>query len=256
MCKNVGRVVESTIEMLESVATDEGIDDREARARRRILEVAEDVFDRRGLRRTTMDDIAEAAGVVRKTVYNYFESKPKLVGEVIEQASARTAAIALQSLDLNAPPEELIVDAAMALLDQARHSRYTAMLLRPDALPITAKIVEQSERIARVERGFWAPILEPLRDAGRLRVTDIDELVEWLTFIHLVFLTRPATFEGDPEKTRKMLRTYLVPALLLPEDVSDVSPATGRNRRGSRSRQQRNAKMPKGVAVTPGRRKR
>jgi AcrR family transcriptional regulator len=236
---------------VESVATDDDIDDREARERRRILEVAEDVFNRRGLRRTTMDDIAEAAGVVRKTVYNYFESKPKLVGEVIEQASARTAASALQSLDLSAPPEDLIVDAAMALLEEARHSRYTDMLLRPDALPVTAKIVEQSERIARVERGFWAPILEPLRDAGRLRVTDIDELVEWLTFIHLVFLTRPATFEGDPEMTRKMLRTYLVPALLLPEDVADVSPVTDANRRGSRSRQQRSAKVPKGVAVTP-----
>jgi AcrR family transcriptional regulator len=195
-------------------------DAREAAVRGRILAVAAEMFERRRLRRTTMEDIAEAAGVARKTVYNYFENKPKLLGEVIEEASARIAALALASLDMSAPPEDLIVDAAMALLKEARNSRYTEMLLRPDALPITAKTVEQSERIARVERGFWAPILEPLRDAGRLRVTDIDEVVEWLTFIHLVFLTRPATFEGDPEVTRRMLRTYLVPALLHPTDTT------------------------------------
>lgn len=198
-------------------------DERESRVRRRILTVAAEIFEQRGLQRTTMEDIAEAAGVARKTVYNYFENKPKLLGEVIEEASARTAALALESLDLTAPPEDLIVDAAMALLIQARHSRYTEvleMLLRPDALRVTAKTVEQSERIARVERGYWAPILEPLRDAGRLRVTDIDEVVEWLTFIHLVFLTRPATFEGDPDVTRRMLRTYLVPALLHPANTA------------------------------------
>jgi len=214
--------VATTPSGLNSVVNNDGGDsqDREARVRRRILTVAGEIFERRGLQGTTMEDIAEAAGVARKTVYNYFDNKPKLVGEVIEQTSAHTAALALESLDLTAPPEDLIVDAAMALLHQARHRRYTEMLLRPDALPITARIVEQSERIARVERGYWAPILEPLRDAGRLRVTDIDELVEWLTFIHLVLLTRPATFEEDPAVTRRMLRTYLVPALLHPGDVT------------------------------------
>ncbi|MGV0794531.1 TetR/AcrR family transcriptional regulator [Mycolicibacterium sp. XJ1819] len=197
-----------------------GADEREVRVRRRILTVAAAIFEQRGLHRTTMEDIAEAAGVARKTVYNYFENKPKLLGEVIEEASARTAAIAFESLDLTAPPEDLIVDAAMALLQQARTSRYTDMLLRPDALATTSRTVEQSDRIARVERSYWAPILEPLRDAGRLRVSDIDEVVEWLTFIHLVFLTRPATFEGDPEVTRRMLRTYLVPALLRSTDTA------------------------------------
>lgn len=204
-------------------------DGDEAPLRRRILTVATEIFEQRGLNRTTMEDIAEAAGVARKTIYNYFESKPKLVGEVIEETSARTAARALESLDLTAPPADLIVDAVMALLAQARDSRHAGMvemLLRPDALPITAKTVEQSERIARVERGYWAPILEPLRDAGRLRVKDIDQVVEWLTFIHLVFLTRPATFEGDPQVTRQMLHTYLVPALLHPTDTVVVPSTT------------------------------
>lgn len=193
---------------------------REAGVRRRILDVASEVLAQGRLGRVTMEEIAEAAGVARKTVYNHFENKPKLLGEVIGETVARTAEEAFASLDLTAPPEDLIVDAAMALLEQARDARrkeVVEMLLRPDMLPITAQTVERSERTARVERDYWAPILEPLRDAGRLRVNDIDEVVEWLTFIHLVFLIRPSTFDGDPEVTRRMLRTYLVPALLLPQ---------------------------------------
>lgn len=194
---------------------------REAGMRRRILDVAAHLFEQRGLNRTTMDDIAEAAGVARKTVYNYFENKPKLLGEVIEEASARTAALAFDTLDLAAPAEDLIVDGVMALLEHARnspHKEVVEMLLSPDALSVAAETVEQSERIARVQRGYWAPILEPLRDTGRLRVADVDEVVEWLTFNHLVFLTRPATFGGDLQVTRRMLRTYLVPALLHPTE--------------------------------------
>lgn len=191
--------------------------------RRRILDVAAAMFEERGVNRATMEEIAEVAGVARKTVYNYFENKPKLLGEVIEEASAAAAASALESLDLTAAPEDLIVDAVMALLNHARNSPYrnvVEMLLRPDALSVAAETVEQSERIARVERRFWAPILEPIRDSGRLRVTDMDEAVEWLTFIHLVFLIRPATFGGDPEVTRRMLRTYLIPALLNPAETT------------------------------------
>lgn len=198
------------------VGADAEIDDRESRVRRHIVTVAAATFERLGLRRATMDEIADAAGVARKTLYNYFENKPKLVGEVIEHESARVAAAAHEMLDFSAKPEDLIVDAAMVQLELARDSRYVEMLLRSDALAITARVVEQSERIARVQHRFWAPILEPLRETGRLRVDDLDEIVEWLTFNHLVLLTRPATFRGDPNRTRHMLRTYLVPALLKP----------------------------------------
>jgi len=198
------------------VGADAEVDDREARVRRHIVTVAAVTFERLGLRRATMDEIAEAAGVARKTLYNYFENKPKLVGEVIEHESARVAAAAHEALDFSAPPEELIVDAAMLQLELAHESKYVEMLLRRDALPITARVIEQSERVARVQHRFWSPILEPLRDAGRLRVNDLDEVVEWLTFNHLVLLTRPATFGSDTVRTRRMLRNYLVPALLEP----------------------------------------
>jgi AcrR family transcriptional regulator len=193
--------------------------DRESRMCRHILAMAAATFDRLGLRRATMDDIAEAASVSRKTIYNYYESKAKLIGEVIAHESMRVAMAALERLDLSAPAEDLVVDAEMAWLETARESRYVRLLLHPEALEISAKVLEQSERIALVQRRFWAPVLEPLREAGRLRVDDIDELVEWLTLQHFVLLARPATFHGDDEVTRRMLRTYLVPSILRSDDA-------------------------------------
>lgn len=202
---------------------DTGVSDgREAKVRRNILAVAAETFDRRGLRRTTMDEIAEAAGVTRKTVYNYFDNKPKLIGAVIEDECMRVAAAAREVLDFTAPPEDLIVDAVMALLDKARGTRYEEWLMRPDSMPIGGEVLARSQAVADIGRNFWMPILEPLRDAGRLRVTDLHEVVEWMTFFRIVLLARPATFDGDPAWTRRMLRTYLIPALLKPADTASA----------------------------------
>jgi len=169
-------------------------------------------FDRHGMRRTTMDDVAAAAGVSRKTVYNYFDNKTSLVGEVVAREARRVADEARAELDLGLPAADLVVAAEMALLGAARRSPYVEMLLGPDAVTLTADAVDHSELIGKVQSDYWRPILEPLRK--KLRTGNLAELIEWLTFFHFVLVARPATFEGSPERTRKMLRLYLVPAIL------------------------------------------
>ncbi len=49
------------------------------RRRRRILLAATDLFIRQGYLRTTVDDIAETAGVAKGTVYQHFENKADLL---------------------------------------------------------------------------------------------------------------------------------------------------------------------------------
>lgn len=182
--------------------------------RREIFEAATACFQKFGIRRTTMDDVAESAGVSRKTVYNYFENKNSLISEVIAQEARRVADEARDRLAHDLPAADLIVEAELALLDAARRSPYVNMLLGPDAVTLTAEVVDHSSRVMQVERDYWDPILERLRDAGQLQVNDLTEVVEWLTFFHFVLVARPATFDGSEERTRKMLHRYLVPALV------------------------------------------
>lgn len=191
--------------------------DREARTRRHIVAAARLAFDRLGLRRATMDDIAEAAGVSRKTVYNYYANKPKLIGEVIANESLQVALTAQGQLDLSAPAEDLLVEANMVWLVTARENRWVRLLLAPEVLELSAQTLEQSERIRMVTRRFWLPILEPMQAAGRLRA-DVDETVDWLALQHFVMLSRPSFFAGDDERARRLLRTFLVPAVLRPAD--------------------------------------
>src|ERR1700727_676076 len=52
--------------------------------RRQLVSVALELFARRGYRATTMDDIAEAAGVTKPLVYQHFSSKRALYLELVD----------------------------------------------------------------------------------------------------------------------------------------------------------------------------
>jgi AcrR family transcriptional regulator len=51
---------------------------------RELLEAALQVFARNGYRNTTLDEVAEAAGVTKGTIYHYFDTKEALLLGVIE----------------------------------------------------------------------------------------------------------------------------------------------------------------------------
>lgn len=173
-----------------------------------------------------MEDVAKKAGVSRKTVYNRFANKSALVGEVIATEGAEVCARAQAKLDTSLPAAELIVQAEVALLDAARRSAFVGMLIGPDAVSLSADAVDHSERVAKVQRAYWLPILAPIRDAGKLRVDDLDEVVDWLTFVHFVLVARPSTFE-NAKRTREMLLRYVTPALV----EEGVRPLSRRSRR-------------------------
>ena len=66
------------------------VERRQARVRQRILEVVEELTEARGIDGVTIDDIAEAADVARRTFYHYFESKHDVLVPI---ARARTRAL-------------------------------------------------------------------------------------------------------------------------------------------------------------------
>lgn len=195
----------------EIVASD---DERERLMRRQICEAAASVFQREGFRRATMDDIAAAAGVSRKTIYNYFENKIGLIGAVIERDVKRRVEKARDSLDLTLPPEQLIVEAEMRLLDVARDSKYVSLLIRPDTFEVNDEVFDPAGPTRAIRHDYWFPILAPLRDSGLLRGDDLAEVAEWLSSFLVVLLALPATFGGGHDRVREIMHRYLVPSVI------------------------------------------
>ncbi len=59
---------------------------KDAEMRRRIIDSSRELFFRHGFSKVTTDEIAEAAGISKRTLYQYFESKGSLFLKVIEDA--------------------------------------------------------------------------------------------------------------------------------------------------------------------------
>jgi TetR/AcrR family acrAB operon transcriptional repressor len=61
--------------------------------RNRILDAAERIFERRGVSRTSLQDIADAAGVTRGAIYWHFEGKEDLFTAMMERATMPMEAV-------------------------------------------------------------------------------------------------------------------------------------------------------------------
>ena len=79
------------------------------RTQRRILDAAYALFRRRGYSRVSMDEIAAATKVTKRTLYYHFESKDRLLSEVLEaQHHLALAAFRTFGDKLSGSPETIV----------------------------------------------------------------------------------------------------------------------------------------------------
>jgi len=76
------------------------VGERGVRTRQAILDAAVDIFQAKGLNDTNVDDIAEAVGISRATLYQYFESKEQLFVELIQVAAGDLLGVIRRPADL------------------------------------------------------------------------------------------------------------------------------------------------------------
>jgi len=76
--------------------------------REQLLEVAAALFSERGYRSTTMDDVAEAAGVTKPLLYQHFSSKKALYLELVDAVAHRVlTAIAEAAIQAEGPRQKV-----------------------------------------------------------------------------------------------------------------------------------------------------
>lgn len=135
-----------------------------------LIRIAGDVFARAGYTRTSLRDIAAAAGILTGSLYHHFPSKESLAVELISAFHAEVDALALDPRLPGDDPLDDLVDFADKVGRVAERHRAALMMSMYDA-PTTAtdalsKLVNRG-LVSLDER--WAVLLEAARAAGRLR---------------------------------------------------------------------------------------
>jgi len=109
--------------------------------RQLLLEAAQKLFSRHGYRRTSVDDIAQEAGVAKGTVYVYFNDKEALFKAVVDYFAEELDARTLSALKIEGPPDEKL----RALLEAKFLHAYRIILSAPHA----QELIDSSNLLAK-----------------------------------------------------------------------------------------------------------
>lgn len=79
------------------------------KTRQKLVEVARELFARKGLEATTMNDIAANSGKGRRTLYTYFRNKEEIYAAVIETELERLSERIDEVANIEAEPEQKVL---------------------------------------------------------------------------------------------------------------------------------------------------
>ena len=143
------------------------------KTRQLLVDIARQQFAKRGFDGTTMNDIAEASGKGRRTLYTYFKSKDEIYSAVINGELQRISSTFLAVARKQMPPLEKLVELVFAHLSLMKEAVERNGNLRAAFFRNIWQVERVRKKYDKKERDIFAKTLEEGVEAG---LFDIDEL--------------------------------------------------------------------------------
>ncbi|MDT5127315.1 MAG: hypothetical protein QOH54_2959 [Mycobacterium sp.] len=186
----------------------------EEQARERLLDAAEACYLERGPNRTRMSDIANRAGVHRRTVYDYFPTKDALLAASFVRALGGVLDASEPCWHTAEPFLEQLANAMVVGLQAARSSPAMALLIGADELGRTFRAAEASDVWSDNLAKALGQRIEAAMAAGEVR-DDVtaETMAHWVTRIAFSLVAEPGRPEdgGDAGLIRAFIPACLAP---------------------------------------------
>ncbi|MGW0040893.1 TetR/AcrR family transcriptional regulator [Rhodococcus sp. NPDC003348] len=200
----------------------ESVDD----ARAQIFTAAESVFQRYGIVKATMGDVAKEVGVSRPTVYRYFRDRDTLISAIVEARSRRLFDTARAFLRERPTFGEQVVDGIVHLVDRGRRDPIMRLLVTPEHMDTATALLGTSGLATRLNTEMWSPLIDEARDRGEIRPgTTDEEICDWITMVQLILMGRNDFGDSDDPEHRRMLTRFLLPAIVREPARTSAGPA-------------------------------
>ena len=142
--------------------------------RLQILDVSLRLFSERGFARTTVRDIARAAGITDAAIYYHFTSKRDLLASLFEEKGILPAVQDLEQLSTKLPLRDTLLDIARRAMLIMQQNREFLRLVFMESLGSEPGAMEESRSvIERWEQGL-ARLLRVYMERGQVRRLDAD----------------------------------------------------------------------------------
>ena len=118
-----------------------------------ILEAAAELFDRKGFNQTTLQDIADAIGMARPSLYHYFDNREQILAAGIDLLTKQRDVITEGLRELDGDPLQRLTALMLGLGKLiSEHPVWVRIALRDEAaLPADARARDRESRLAYFE---------------------------------------------------------------------------------------------------------
>ncbi|MGZ8762606.1 MAG: TetR/AcrR family transcriptional regulator [Acidimicrobiia bacterium] len=167
-------------------------------AEAKLLDAAERCIRRFGIRRTSMAEVARAAGFSRAWLYRHFPDKESLVSAVLLRTDEAFWQAARERIDAQPTLVARVVEAVGFARAQAPSDLFLGLMeTEPDT--VTAMLATGLRLQLPAMSRFWQPYVVAARDRGEVRADlDIGRAAEWIFRMVLSVATIPGeSFDAD-----------------------------------------------------------
>ena len=147
------------------------------RTRELLIDAARRVFARKGIERTTMNDIAVASKKGRRTLYMYFKNKEELSSLVIENEMERLYEMLENVEKKNLPADEKLISFIYMRLDAFKETVTRNGTLRANFFHDSWNVAKVRKRYNLQEIALIKKILKGGIQEGLFSISDMDKTV-------------------------------------------------------------------------------
>lgn len=180
----------------------------------RVLAAADGCFQRFGIAKTTMEDVARAANISRATLYRYFADRESLLTESVRRRARLNMKTARAYFNRRTTIEDKVIDGIARNVRQGKRDPLVRLLVSPEEMALAAKLLEQSGLASELTRELWQPVLSEAQANGEIAADiDVAELCEWIAHLEIMFISQVDDTPDGMMWVRRMVEHFVVPAL-------------------------------------------
>lgn len=151
------------------------------KTRAKLVDVARQLFAKKGVEDTTMNDIAQASKKGRRTLYTYFKSKEQIYMAVVESELEMLSTQMEKAASKPVSPDKKILELIMTHLDAIKMVVYRNGTLRADFFRDIWRVEAMRKEFDRKETALFRRVLH---EGEELNLFDIDNVEITADILH------------------------------------------------------------------------
>ena len=187
----------------------------------RIIAAAYRCFEQYGIRKTTIEDIANEASLSRPTVYKHFPSKDDIVDAIKDLESAKVNAVIRRTISHEHNSfEDILTECLLVTSKMTKDNIYIREIISsPGSI---SRSIDVSTTAHWRSRRWWGSLLDRAAANGDLAShLSVDDATSWLVLANVVLRLKTESGLINEPELRQFIRDFIISPLINERDGSD-----------------------------------